>query len=278
MVLFCVVLVALLFIIYKSVNSYHPTQTSNQVELNTDNDYSDFKPDHRGELVQHTYYSLSYIEDTEQAEWVYYLLTQDMLKAKNVKRSRRFNRDPLVTTKSAHHRDYTNSGFTRGHMAPAGDMAHNETAMKESFYMSNMCPQIRSFNNGIWKELEEQTRDWVYQNEALHIVVGPIHSPTNSQKIGRAGVAVPQSFYKVILDLTGRDKKALGFIIPHETSDKRLQSYAVTIDDIEDKTGIDFFQNQDLTVLSDLEAEIDISRWKFSEARYKLRVERWNKE
>ena len=70
-----------------------------------------------------------------------------------------FMPDPEVPyTKSATTNDYKNSGWNRGHMAPAGDMKWSEQAMKESFYLSNICPQNKNLNSGIWKDLEEQVR------------------------------------------------------------------------------------------------------------------------
>ena len=90
----------------------------------------------------------------EQAEWVYYSLSQSNLLAPKVPRFDYFNPDPKVKSKSAVHSDYSNSGYTRGHLVPAGDMSYDKQGMKECFYMSNMSPQPRVFNNGIWKELE----------------------------------------------------------------------------------------------------------------------------
>jgi endonuclease G len=115
-------------------------------------------PTSKGNIVEHTFYSLSYIEKYEQAEWVAYNISDEQLKKPNVKRTDWFETDPKVITGSAKHSDYKGSGYTRGHLVPAGDMAFEELAMKETFFMSNMSPQIRSFNNGIWRELEEQSR------------------------------------------------------------------------------------------------------------------------
>ena len=67
----------------------------------------------------------------------------------------KFQADPKVRGAKAYPSDYTRSGYDRGHMAPAGDMKWSETAMQESFYMSNVCPQNRNLNRGDWKDLEE---------------------------------------------------------------------------------------------------------------------------
>lgn len=233
----------------------------------------------RGEVVHHKYFSLSYNEKHEQAEWVAYQLTEESLRAKNVPRAKRFNVDYSVNTQSAFHSDYTHSGYTRGHMAPAGDMAFSQDAMKECFLMSNMSPQTRACNNGVWKELEEQVRDWAYDHDELYIVTGPFLDNT-LERIGKKNkVSVPKEFYKIILDLKGPDIKAIGFIIPNDRSDVKLQDYAVSVDKIEQRLGIDVFAELiDKNKQEKIESTFDTSKWKFDKKRYKTRVNSWNKE
>jgi len=189
---------------------------------------------------------------------------------------------PSVTGKNQRvdhkHYSYSHSGYTRGHMAPAGDMAFSETAMKETFYMSNMTPQIRPFNNGIWKELEEQTRDWAYKKDDLIVISGPIINGIN-ERIGKNDIGVPKSFFKILVDGQGRSSDAIGFIIPHDKSDKRLQEYAVNIDEIERQTGIDFFDDYfEEDDEEAIEGSFNINKWNFDNARYRRRVEKWNNE
>ena len=228
-------------------------------------------------MVQHKYYTLSYIENYEQAEWVCYPLTKEILRRPNFPRSDWFDPDPMVSTASATHYDYKGSGYTRGHLAPAGDMSFAEDAMKESFYMSNMSPQLRGFNNGVWRELEEQSRDWVYQNGEVYIVSGPIFD-NNPARFKRNKIAVPKAFYKIILDVKDPVRKGIAFVIPHEVSVEPLSSYATTIDKVEDITGINFFARFLPHQIESLESKTDLSLWPISEDRYRLRVERWNKE
>ena len=228
-------------------------------------------------VVHHTYYSLSYEEAHEQASWVSYELTKEMLLQPNVSRTDFFAPDPMVMTGSAVHKDYSGSGYTRGHLAPAGDMAHDIRAMEESFYMSNMSPQLRVFNNGIWRELEEQVRDWAIDNERLFITTGPILSDVQNRKIGRNKVSIPNQFYKVIADINEPDVKMIGFLIPNELSDQPLHDYAVSIDVIEAKTGINFFAHLLPLEQSDLvESKIDITKWKVDQNRFQQRVQHWN--
>ena len=104
------------------------------------------------QIVNHLGYSLSYNEKNEQASWVAYELTADQVRG-TVKRKDSFRSDPLIKTGSASLSDYKGSGYDRGHLAPAADMKWSTTAMSESFFMSNMSPQLPGFNRGIWKKL-----------------------------------------------------------------------------------------------------------------------------
>jgi endonuclease G len=226
------------------------------------------------QVIHHTAYSLSYLEEHEQSEWIAYRLTKELLKIPNVQRAKEYRSDPNISTGSAVHSDYTRSGYTRGHLAPAGDMAHDRTTMQESFFMSNISPQKRAFNNGIWKELEETIRDWAFDYGELIIITGPLlDKPV--KKIGKNRVSVPHAFYKIIY--AEDQEKMIGFIIPNQLSEKPLSEYTVTVDSIESLTKIDFFINY----LNDdfeetLESRSNLSKWNFSKKRYLQRVNNWN--
>ncbi|MBK7095484.1 MAG: DNA/RNA non-specific endonuclease [Saprospiraceae bacterium] len=232
-----------------------------------------------GELVHHKYYSLSYNEKYEQAEWVSYVLTKESLRAENVKRHDRFDPDVRVKTRSAIYHDYLSSGYTRGHLAPAADMAFNDDAMKESFLMSNISPQKKEFNNGVWNELEENTRNWAWKNGIVYIATGPVLTDNIRDFIGKNRVGIPDYFYKIILDADDPDRKAIGFLLPNEISTEPLSKYAVTIDSIESVTGIDFFRDF-LTKdeQTKLESGFDINKWPFNPDLYTKRIEVWNKQ
>lgn len=230
------------------------------------------------EVVHHAYFSLGYSEADEQASWVCYVLNKDELRMPNVERSDWYEADDKVRTGSAHHRDYSGSGYTRGHLAPAGDMAFNQTAMEESFLMSNISPQLRAFNGGIWRELEENLRDWAFHRGRLYVVTGPILN-TGGRQMGKFGdITIPSYFYKVIIDMDNGDPQGIGFIIPNELSMKPLMDFAVSINEVEERTRLDFFS----LLLSDEETEekvesyLEVNNWPISEKRFKLRLEEWN--
>ena len=112
-----------------------------------------------GKIVKHTYYTVSYCEKDEQPEWVYYELTSEMVRGRQP-RSDDYSPDFQISTMSAQLEDYRGSGYDRGHLCPAGDMKLNLTSMSESFYFSNMSPQEKDFNAGIWNTLEDHVRKW----------------------------------------------------------------------------------------------------------------------
>jgi len=232
-----------------------------------------------GQIVEHAFYTLSYSEKHEQAEWVAYELTRERLNNKVADRTDNFRPDSKVKTKSATPADYRRSGYTRGHLVPAGDMGFSERAMSETFYMSNMSPQLRNQNMGVWRELEEQARDWGRKYKHLYIVTGPVLTEKELDRIGKNVVTVPKNYYKVILDITDPEYKGIGFIIPNAICDEHLTEYAVTIDDVEELTGIDFFPDLlDDELEAELEGYTDVRRWKFSEKRFQQRVRQWNNQ
>ncbi len=214
------------------------------------------------EIVRHTYYTLSFSKKDEQAEWVAYLLTRSMLTAQ-AERGNNFRPDPSVHSGSAQLIDYKNSGYDKGHLCPAGDMGFNEEAMSETFFLSNMSPQVPTFNRGIWKSLETIVRDWAKEEDSIYIVTGGILShPLGS--IGPDRVTVPSKYYKVIYDLTG-ERKMIAFIIPNEKGSKPLPDYVVSVSDVEKLTGINFFPCLADSLRNKLEGKADIAKWNFND-------------
>ncbi len=193
-------------------------------------------------------YAFGYAEEYEQALWVTYKLTYDELKNKKVFRTDDFREDPRVLTRTAQPADYSKSGYDRGHLAPAADMGWSKKVMSESFYMSNMSPQAPSLNRGIWLKLEDKTRDIARKESEIFIVCGPyFENGKDIETIGENKVAVPHGFYKVLFDLTP-PRKMIGFMFPNKKCKDDLKDYAVTVKEVENKTGLTFFpalQGQD---------------------------------
>jgi endonuclease G len=219
----------------------------------------DYLPVPTGDLVKHKYYSLSYNERYEQANWVYYSLTDSMILNSSEERTNKFKADPSVSTGSAKPSDYTKSGYDRGHLCPAGDMGFNATAMQESFLMSNMSPQVPEFNRGIWKELETIVREWAKKEHHIFVVTGPVFKNLKGS-VGLQQVIVPGYFFKVIYN-SGELPKMIAFILPNTKSDRPLTDFAVSADEVEQQTGLDFFPQLPDELESKLEAKTDLSGW-----------------
>ena len=216
-----------------------------------------YLPLSNGEIIMHKYYTLAYNEETEQANWVFYKITKEMLLG-NAKRNDNFRSDPMVSTGSASTNDYTNTGYDRGHLCPAADMKFSDIAIYESFYLSNVSPQIPEFNRGIWKQLENKVRDWTREKDSLYVVSGPIFTK-NGISIGQNKVKVPSYFFKVLF--APYQKQMIAFILPNDLSRLSFENYASTSDLLEQITGFDFFSQLPDTIENRLESEIRLEDW-----------------
>lgn len=213
-----------------------------------------------GSVVLHDYYMLSYSEPHEQAEWVAYTLKKAHLTYDDRKRPY-FIEDPKVRSKSADWKNYRGSGYDRGHLCPAGDRRFSERAYNETFYTSNITPQDRDFNAGVWNRLEMQIRQWCKRYGDLHIITGGVLKG-KMDEIGDEDVDVPNAFYKIVVRQQGKGYKVLGFLMPHKESSMPLKKFLVPVDSLESLTGLDFFK--DLNGLEEqLEKSVDASGWKF---------------
>ena len=193
-------------------------------------------PERVGTIVRHAYYVLDFNERHHQANWVYYELSPDRL-VKRAKRKDDFRVDPAVGEECATLADYRKSGYDRGHLCPAVDMAFSERAMSETFYLSNMSPQTHAFNAGVWSRLEAHVRERA-EKEHLYVVTGPVFEDVRGV-IGENEVTVPGYFYKLFY--SPARQQMVAYVIPNRASGKALSSFAVPVDKVERLTGIDFF-------------------------------------
>lgn len=226
------------------------------------------------EIIHHAAMSLVYSEPHEQAKWVAHIILPDIISGK-AGRSNDFREDSLVKTGSATEIDYflktkkedgyyeyDGFGYDRGHLAPSADFRWSKNALSESYFYSNMSPQLAEFNREKWGELEDILRGYIYNNPTtqLYVVTGPLLNDT-LPKIERGinKVSIPAYYYKVVMDLT--NQKAIGFIMPNQKINYPLNNYAVSIDEVEAATGIDFFHQLEDEKENTLESQKNIIDW-----------------
>lgn len=213
------------------------------------------------QLVVHQNYVLSYNEKYEQAEWVFYEAKVSSNRGGDFKRPY-FIKDPKVKTGSADWKNYKKSGYDKGHLCPAGDMKFSKQAFEDTFYTSNISPQKKDFNAGVWNRLEQKVRYWADKYDGIYVVTGGVLSE-GLKTIGSEKVAVPNYFYKVLLDVDHGNYKMIAFLVPHENSNKPLYEFVISVDEIEKKTGIDFFPILPDSIENRLEKSSDYKSWSF---------------
>ena len=199
-------------------------------------------PGSAGDLICRKGYLLSHDPARKTPVWVAEHLTREKAQGRVAVRSDDFRADgDLQQGSRAELSDYRGSGYDRGHMAPAADMAWDEQAMSESFYLSNMVPQVGvGMNRGIWAELEKRVRGWVLERGELYVYSGPIYLAGDTETIGSNKVAVPGFLYKVVLD--PRHREVIALIMPNrKLKTEDLPNYLVTVREVEKETGLHFF-------------------------------------
>ena len=189
-------------------------------------------------------------------------------------RGDRFTEDPKIPVQyQTSYSDYTNSGYSRGHLVASSDRQYSEEANLQTFYMSNINPQIQNgFNGGIWANLEKCVQKWgtiTNDQDTLYAVKGgTIDQQGNIIKYLKENntIPVPKYFYMAILSLKGGEYHAIGFWFEHKSYEKgeSYKSYAISIDKLEEYTGIDFFHNLPDNIENTVEANYKESDWSWN--------------
>ena len=250
-------LFALGFYVYDNSSEKVETPTNTTIQV-----YNYLPSSTTNQIIHHNFYSLSYNETFEQAEWVAYELNKEHISKSQHKRPY-FELDPKVKTKSAHYNNFKNSGYNKGHLCPAGDRKFSEKAFNETFLTSNISPQTYEFNRGIWNRLEQKTRYWAEKYDKLYVITGGVLT-NNLKTIGFEKVGVPNYFYKIILDYHTPELKVIAFLIPHRASEKGLYQFVTSVDKIESLTGIDFFPSLPDELETELEKSDSYINWSFN--------------
>ena len=194
-----------------------------------------------------------------------YRLTDDEVLTQVARRSEEFAPDPEIAD-GPQLEDYRGSGYDRGHLAPAADMKWSRQAMTECFYLSNMVPQDRGNNSGIWNEIKNTVRGFACAEGSVFVVTGPVTPDPPVLSIGRGRVAVPTELWKVVYDETP-PCKMIGFIVPNRKVPGKPKDYACSVAEVERKTGLTFFPK--LIGMESLKRTFDAGEWDWSKSQRK---------
>lgn len=226
------------------------------------------------ELIMHSAMALSYSEKHEQANWVAHVITPDIINGKGA-RTNDFRIDPKIKSGTAIEEDYflktekengeyeyDGFGYDRGHLAPSADFRWSKKALSESYFYSNMSPQLADFNREIWADLENALRAYIYRNpkSKLYVTTGGILKddlPAIERSVNK--VSIPEYFYKVVIDRT--NQRGIAFLLPHKKSDNLLETFALSINELEERTGFDFYNGLPDEEESKIEANLDKTAW-----------------
>ena len=177
----------------------------------------------------------------------------------------RFNENEAIGSGTAAYRDYSGSGYDRGHLVPAGDFQCCQPLQEETFAMSNIAPFDSVLNRYAWNELEIKIRSWARKNDNLYVITGPLFEH-QLHLIGRYNdVAVPTHFFKLIFTLDPENKqpvKTLAVVLPNvPLYDLDLEKVTTSIDELERISELDFFQSLPDVIENKMEKAIKNGSW-----------------
>lgn len=225
------------------------------------------------EIIDSTYFirnnrgrfSYYYSPKDKQAKWVSYALTKNDITGRKTKRTNDFRVDSQIKKQkwnTATSSDYYKSSFDRGHLLPSADRNKSTIENSETFLYSNIAPQKSSLNRNSWRYLEEQIRKWAEKHDTLYIVTGGVLEDKKMGYIGKNKVTVPHRFYKVILGVKNNQYNAIGFIMPNSSIIKHnFMTYAMSVNQVEKITKIDFFDNLPEKIERKVERYFDRNLW-----------------
>lgn len=254
--------------------------------LNDQNVYADHYVTMDG--VQILNYALEWDNTKRHANWVAFTF-DTTTSADNVKRTDAWSVDPkLPAEMQVQESDHKNDGFDKGHLCASEDRVYLKEANEQTFYYSNMSPQLKDFNGGFWRKLETRVQTWgrstadgVYDkvyvtkggtlNKLLKNFKGTTVNggtpTTDANGFTIHGLACPEYYYMAVLSQKDDVFHAIAFLVPHKEgmtenpSSDELKEYVVSVDKLEEETGIDFFCNLPDVLENEVEAACNLNDW-----------------
>lgn len=231
-------------------------------------------------------FAVGFNKTTRTPDWAAYYITRQSVGAKYERTDKFIPDNEVDPADQAYLSDYTRSGYDRGHLAPAATIDVTLEALKESFELTNIAPQLPGLNRQGWAELESAMRGLAVRFGSVYIITGTHGIAPKSMGRSKAfkavqldawqgdqqfyqterpagghlnnRVAIPAAFYKAfIIPELG---VAGAFYVPHEDISKtKIYSYYVSIDELERIIGIDLFDALPMETAEALESTKDLS-------------------
>lgn len=212
-------------------------------------------------IITHKGFTLSYNADACIPEWVAYELTADETRGEAEREDALFQKDPSYRNTQAMREDYSGSGWTKGHMACAGDFHWDKEALDETFYLTNICPQDEELNKGDWNYLEKQIRYWARDYGKVWVVSGPIIGDNIYGTIGDRDVVIPDAFFKAVLIEKKGKYHSIAFVMDNDDKRYYLDNCAMSVNELEELTGLDFFPDLYDNTEETIESKVDFDIW-----------------
>ena len=217
----------------------------------------------KGEVITvHSGYAASFNSELMIPNWVAYELTKEETYGTVSRPSNSpFQPDPNYHGKQPERRDYSRSGWDKGHLAPCADMKWSEQAMFESFYFTNICPQNHDFNEKDWQKLEDKARTIARKKGSIYIVCGPIVTTNEYGRLGSNQIAIPDYFFKAFLYKDDAGFHSIAYVMPNQYTGRPVNEFAMTVNELEAILGIDLFTRLNDKIEEKVESQMDLADW-----------------
>lgn len=212
------------------------------------------------DTYHYTGFTVHFNRDTHIPNCTVHELTRDEVNGKSQRNNNFYQDENVIGCPTLD--DYKFSGYDRGHMVPAGDMKWDKQAMSDCFSLANMIPQKKALNSGAWNKLEQKFRDWANRDSAIIVITGSIVTKDDLNiTIGESGVVVPSFVFKIALAPYATPMRAIAFIYPNKKATGGLDKHVVSVDEVENATGMDFFSSLPDDIENEVEAVSDLNQW-----------------
>lgn len=236
--------------------------------------------DKAGKIISHyasgiLNYTVDWHAEKKHSRWVAFTFTressQENWDRKNWEHTEwghdPFQADPSLSVyERTELKDYDRDGYDRGHLCASADRLNSKDCNEQTFYLSNMSPQISRFNQKDWVKLEGLVQNWGRSNtfrDTLYVVKGGTIRDDQIMTYNKHDVPVPKYYFMALMCKKSGTYKAIGFWVEHKSygGSPDVSSWAVSIDELEEKTGIDFFCNLPDRIENPIEKTFSLESW-----------------